>query len=219
MVEGSYSRAARLIILRNILLGITLAAPIGPAGVAVIQNGLRHGFLRAFATGVGVTMADATFLLVVFFGLSYFLEQTVVKVAILSFGAVVLLFFGYRSIRGASGRFDLDGAYVATARNPFLVGYLVNASNPISVVWWSGVFGSLLSETIGNTSRLIALAHSSTILVGIILWHASTSILTHWGRRFIHARAARLVSVFAGLALVLFGLRFGYKALILTLGR
>jgi threonine/homoserine/homoserine lactone efflux protein len=206
-------------ILHNILLGISLAAPLGPCGVAVIQNGLRHGFARAFVTGVGVTMADATFLLVVFFGLSHFLESTIVKVTILCFGAVVLVYFGYRSIRGARSPFDLEGEYVATARNPFLVGYLVNASNPISVVWWSGVFGSLLSETIGNTSRLMALAYSSTILIGILLWHASMSILTHWGRRFVNERVARFVSVFAGLALVVFGTRFGYNGLILALGR
>ena len=206
-------------VLRNIILGVSLAAPIGPASVAVIQNGLRHGFARAFLTGVGVTMADATFLLVVFFGLSYFLEHTIVKVAILCFGAVVLVYFGFRSIRSARGTFDLEGEYVATARNPLLVGYLVNASNPISVVWWSGVFGSLLSETIGSTSRLLALAHSSTILVGILLWHASMSVLTHWGRRFVHERAASFVSFFAGLALVLFGLRFGTNAIFLVQGR
>jgi L-lysine exporter family protein LysE/ArgO len=206
-------------IIRNILLGITLAAPIGPAGVAVIQNGLRHGFARAFVTGVGVTMADATFLLVVFFGLSKFLECTVVKVTILCFGAVVLVYFGFRSLRGARDSLDLEGEFVATARNPLLVGYLVNATNPISVVWWSGVFGSLLSETIGNTSRLMALANSATILIGILLWHASMSILTHWGRRFINERLAGVVSVIAGVALTMFGLRFGYIGLSLALGR
>ena len=58
------------LVLRNILLGISLAAPIGPSGVAVIQNGLRRGFRRAFLTGLGVTLADATYLLVVFFGIS-----------------------------------------------------------------------------------------------------------------------------------------------------
>jgi L-lysine exporter family protein LysE/ArgO len=206
-------------ILCNILLGISLAAPLGPAGVAVVQNGLRHGFFRAFVTGVGVTLADATFLFVVFFGLSKFLESTIVKVTILCFGAVVLVYFGFRSLRGAREGLDLKGEFVATARNPLLVGYLVNAANPISVVWWSGVFGSLLSETIGSTSRLMALANSATILIGILLWHASISILTHWGRQFINERLAGVVSVIAGVALTMFGLRFGYIGLSLALGR
>ena len=51
-------------IVRNILLGLSLAAPLGPSSVAVIQNGLKWGFRRAFLTGTGVTLADTTYLVV-----------------------------------------------------------------------------------------------------------------------------------------------------------
>jgi threonine/homoserine/homoserine lactone efflux protein len=60
-------------IVRNIFLGLSLAAPLGPSSVAVIQNGLKWGFQRALMTGIGVTLADTTYLLVVFFGLSGFM--------------------------------------------------------------------------------------------------------------------------------------------------
>jgi len=205
-------------VLRNMALGISLAAPIGPSGIAIIQNGLRHGFLRAFLTGLGVTMADATYLLVVFFGLSRFLEIRVVTVLIWSLGGLALLYFGYRSIRDAMGRIDLEKTVVATARSPLLVGYVVNVSNPIAVVWWVGVFGSLLSETAAAGSRLDALAVSSTILIGILIWHSTMSLLTQWGKRFLNERTARFISVVAGIVLILFGLRFGYNGFRAALG-
>ena len=205
-------------VFRNIALGISLAAPIGPSGVAIIQNGLRQGFLRAFLTGLGVTMADATYLLVVFFGLSKFLEIMVIKVSIWFLGALALLYFGYRSIRDAMSRIDLEGTVVVTARSPLLVGYIVNVSNPIAVVWWLGVFGSLLSETVIVGSRLEALAISSTILIGILLWHSTMSLLTYWGKRFVNERTARSISVVAGVALVLFGLRFAYRGFLAAVG-
>jgi len=205
-------------VLRNIALGISLAAPIGPSGITVMQNGLRHGFLRAFLTGLGVTMADTTYLLMVFFGLSKFLEIMVIKMLIWSLGALALLYFGYRSIRDARGPIDLDGTVVVTARNPLLVGYVVNVSNPIAVVWWLGVFGSLLSETVTVGSRINALAVSSTILIGILLWHSTMSLLTQWGKRFLNERTARFISVGAGVALVLFGLRFAYKGFLVAVG-
>ena len=205
-------------VLRNIALGISLAAPIGPSGITVMQNGLRHGFLRAFLTGLGVTMADTTYLLMVFFGLSKFLEIMVIKMLIWSLGALALLYFGYRSIRDARGPIDLDGTVVVTARNPLLVGYVVNVSNPIAVVWWLGVFGSLLSETMVVGSRVHALLVSSTILIGILLWHSTMSLLTQGGRRFLNERTARFISVVAGIALILFGLRFGYNGFRAALG-
>jgi threonine/homoserine/homoserine lactone efflux protein len=49
--------------LRNILLGIPLAAPIGPSREGIILDGLRAGFPRPFLNGVGLTLADSTYLL------------------------------------------------------------------------------------------------------------------------------------------------------------
>lgn len=208
------------LILRNIVLGLSLAAPLGPSGIAVLQNGLREGFPRAFLTGLGVTMADATYLLLVFFGLSRFLEVPVVRVGVFAVGAVALIYFGFRSLSEARHSIDLGRDVAATARNPLLTGFIVNASNPIAAVWWLGVFGSLLSESAGatGTSRLAALLSSATILIGILMWHTTTSVLTHWGRRFVNERWARLVSLLAGIALLLFGVRFAYNGALAALG-
>lgn len=206
------------VILRNIFLGLSLAAPLGPSSIAVLQNGLRQGFLRAFVTGLGVTMADATYLLLVFFGLSRFLEVTAVRIGVWAVGAVALTTFGLRSLREARQEIDLQQDVAATARNPLLTGFIVNASNPIAAVWWLGVFGSLLSESAAEASRLSALLSSATILVGILMWHTTASMLSHWGRRFVNERWARLVSLLAGVALLLFGLRFAYNAVLAALG-
>jgi L-lysine exporter family protein LysE/ArgO len=201
------------LVLRNILLGIALAAPIGPAGVAIIQNGLRAGFLRAFLTGGGVTLADATYLLVVFFGLSSFMDIPAVKISIWFLGAAALLYFGLRTLREAGKRLDLDGTHTATARNPLLTGYIVNVSNPLAIVWWLGVFGSLISEAGYASSRLAALGLSAFILVGILLFHTSMSLLSGLGKRFLNVRLMRAISSAAGIALVGFGLRFGYMGI------
>jgi threonine/homoserine/homoserine lactone efflux protein len=199
-------------IARNIILGISLAAPLGPSGVAVIQNGLRQGFLRAFLTGVGVTIADATYLLVVYFGLSSFMSIPMVKVGIWALGAVVLLYLGYQSIREGMRGIDLEKSTVSTSRSPLLVGYLVNISNPVAVVWWVGIFGSLLDASTDGAARIEVLLSSSTILIGILFWHSTTSLLTHWGKRYLNETTAKYVSVIAGVALILFGIRFAHSA-------
>jgi threonine/homoserine/homoserine lactone efflux protein len=196
------------------LLGLSLAAPIGPSGIAVIQNGMRRGFLRAFITGVGVTLADATYLLLVYFGLSSYIGIPLVKILIWALGAMVLLYLGTQSIREAAQKVDLNRTMVPTARNPLLTGYLVNISNPIAVVWWLGVFGSLLGTAVGGVTKISALLSSSTILIGILLWHSTMSLLTHWGKRILNEKTAKYITGIAGFALVLFGLRFAYYAVV-----
>ncbi len=204
-------------IIRNVLLGISIAAPIGPSSLAVIQNGLRRGFLRAFLTGLGVTMADATILLVIYFGLSGFVRLPLFKVLIWTLGAIVLLFLGSQSLREAIGKIDLERARVSTTGNPLWVGYLVNISNPIAIIWWVGIFGSLLGASPGSAAKLGALLSSSTILIGILCWHSTMSVLTHWGKRFLNERTAKYILIIAGLALILFGIRFAYYAIRLVL--
>lgn len=206
------------LILRNILLGVSLAAPIGPSGVAIIQNGLRAGFPRAFLTGLGVTLADATYLLLVFFGLAGFLDIPAVEVAVWLLGAAALLFFGIRTLREAGSGIDLEGSMIATARSPLLTGYIVNISNPIAAVWWLGVFGSLLAEAAYGSSKLYALGLSATILVGILGFHTTMSLLSHFGRRYLNERLLRVISILAGSALLLFAVRFVYMALLVLVG-
>lgn len=202
------------LILRNIALGITLAAPIGPASVAVLQNGLRRGFSQGFLTGLGVTMADASYLLLVFFGLSGLLQIRWIQSSVWFLGASALLYFGARSLREARADIGLEREASIGARNPVVAGYLINVSNPLAVVWWLGVFGSLLVESEVAAERISALASSATILIGILLWHTTMATFAHWGGGILNARIVRAITGLAGVALILFGLWFGARGIV-----
>ena len=200
------------IIVRNILLGIALAAPIGPAGIAVIKSGLQDGFTSGFKTGVGITMADATYLLVVFFGLSGFLHIPIVKVLLWALGAGVMIYLGYQSIKGPKRKIDLKESEKTIERNPLLAGYLINISNPIAIVFWVGIFGSMIDDS-QSQSKIVVLLLSSTILIGILLWHSVMSILSSYGRRFLNEGFARSISIVAGIVLLIFGIKFAYNVI------
>jgi threonine/homoserine/homoserine lactone efflux protein len=254
-------------LLRGYLLGILLAAPLGPASVAVIQTGLRSGFWRAFGTGLGIILADTTYLLLVYFGLSRFTSITWVRVLIWVFGALVLIYLGVQGVRGfwqssssdpfsaigvqqseagdqpmtdngqqttddglqaiSDGILKTDPGSRATpatrrllhtppadARSPLLVGYLINISNPMAAVWWLGIYGAMVGAAeASGAAQLSALAGGMAILLGILTWHFSMALLTHWGGRLLNPRSLRYVSLIAGLALIFFGLRFAWFAL------
>jgi threonine/homoserine/homoserine lactone efflux protein len=203
-------------IVQNIILGISLAAPLGPATIAIIRSGLKFGFLSALITAVGVVSADTTYILLVYLGLSRFVVIPMIKALIWSFGALVLFYLGYRSIKEVFRKTDFTTkSAVEIDKNSFLVGYAVNISSPIAIVWWLGVFGSILASSTQNDSNIIALLYSLTIVVGIMLWHTFLSFLTHWGNKFFRKDIVRYMSAVGGLILIGFGLRFGHNALIL----
>ena len=205
-------------ILQNIILGISLAAPIGPANIAVIKRGLKYGFLPAFLVGLGVVSADTTYLLLIYFGLSNFINIPLVRIAIWIFGALVLFYLGYSSIKEYFGKINLEDSKIKEGSNSFVVGYMVNISNPMTIVWWVGVFGSILSTSIQNVSQTMALLNSLTILIGVLSWHSLVAVSLHWGRRLINESMMKYISLIFGVVLIGFGCYFGYNALISIIG-
>jgi threonine/homoserine/homoserine lactone efflux protein len=201
-------------ILQNVILGISLAAPIGPVNVEVIKRGLKHGFIPAFLTGVGAASADTTWLLAIYLGLANFINSPFVKTGIWAFGAIVLIYLGYLSIKSSLKKTDLDRVNPKARRNSIITGYLITISNPMTIVWWFGIYGSILGSTIQYVSGALSLLYSLTIIVGVLLWFFTISALLHWGKRFINENTARFVSAVAGIVLIGFGLYFSYNAII-----
>ena len=52
----------------------------------------------------------------------------------------------------------------------------------------------------------------SAVMVGVLSWHSTLAMLTNWGRRLLNDRTFRVLSVVAGLVLMVFALRFLYDA-------
>jgi len=196
-------------ILQSLLLGVSIAAPIGPVNVEVIKRGLKHGFLLAFLVALGAACADATYVVIIYLGLSSFINIPIVQTVVWIFGMAVLIYLGYRSIKEffRKKEFKFESK---SRKNAFIAGYAVAISSPITAVWWLGVFGSIISSSI-QTSREVALLSGFVIIAGILLWFLGLSLLLNWGKRFVNERTMRYMSGVAGVVLIGFGLWFGYN--------
>jgi L-lysine exporter family protein LysE/ArgO len=195
-------------VLQHVLLGLSVAVPPGPASVAIAEAGLRRGVGRALQTALGVAMADVTFLLVVYFGLSGLVGTRWVRVTLLLSGGVVLLYLGCRTIRGARPTAGQQGGPAARTGSPLLGGYLVNILNPFAAVWWAAAFGSMLSQEAGGAAGPTALLHGAAVIAGILSWHSTVALVTSWGRGLLNERVVRVISLLAGVVLILFALAF-----------
>jgi threonine/homoserine/homoserine lactone efflux protein len=200
------------IIFQNILLGLSIAAPIGPASIAILKSGFRGGFRAAIKVALGVVSADVTYVLVAYFGLARLITIPAVKTAILFFGMLVLAYLGYQTMKDAAKNVDVEVNSLLSKKNLFLQGYAVNISNPMAVVWWLGVIGSILATTAQDGSSLVTLAYTLTIVLGIFIWHTGLSLVSHFGQRTFSSKVVKTISIISGLVLIGFALRFGYNA-------
>jgi putative LysE/RhtB family amino acid efflux pump len=57
-------------LVKGVVLGLSVAAPLGPIGVLCLRRTLAHGFLAGLAGGAGTALADALYALVAAFGVT-----------------------------------------------------------------------------------------------------------------------------------------------------
>jgi hypothetical protein len=95
-------------IVEDILLGLSVAAPIGPTNVEMIRRGLRSGFWACVRFALGVDVALIAYLAAIFAGLSFLAEIEWFNTVLSVFGVVVLFYLGHVSIKDFFDRADLD---------------------------------------------------------------------------------------------------------------
>jgi len=199
-------------LIQNILLGLTLAAPIGPVNVEIIKRGLNNGFRQAVLTGAGAMCADATYLTLIFFGLTSFLNNAVMINVLGIAGSFILMYLGFSGVRD----YFKKTAQPADGRQrifkySFVAGFALAISSPMTIVWWTGVFGALMASQEPVKNGVHAFLSCLSILLGCFLWVFALAAALHWGKNMISEKTSRVISMIAGLSLIGFGIYFFFR--------
>lgn len=196
-----------MLFLQNILLGFTLSVPLGPVNIEAIRSGLKHGFVPAFFIGLGAISADISYLTLIYFGLGkYFLIPIIQKIILLC-GAGLLFYIGVKCFQDVS--FEHEGeSMIRLQKNKYYKrGFFIAISSPMTLVWWLGVFGAVLSSNFQH-HREVSYLQSFGIMVGCFIWITILALLVHMGKNFFKPTAYKIINRGAGLALIGFGLSF-----------
>lgn len=190
---------------RGLVIGLTIAAPVGPIGVLVIRRTLTEGRLMGFVTGMGAATADGLFGLVGALGL------TVVSTMLLSgewwlrlLGGLFLCYLGVTTFLATPGEQAANlerGSYVRA----YLATLVLTLTNPLTILSFAAVFAGLgLGEITGNAG--VALLVVSGVFIGSALWW----LVLCGGVSLLRARVTppvlRWINYFSGVVIAGFGL-------------
>lgn len=202
-----------------VFLGLSLSAPIGPVNAAQLDKGIRGGFLPAWLVGLGAVAADIIYMLLVYFGVIHFLNTPFMKSFLWLFGFFILTYTGIDSLKQA-GKLSLNEM---RGREPlmksFMSGFMMSLSNPLSILFWLGIYGSVLAQTAAASNARDLVINSCAIIAGVLLWDVTMAGFASIFRKILTDRVIRTISVLSGLSLIGFGLYFGYEAILLLLER
>ncbi|EES71256.1 LysE family transporter [Paenibacillus sp. MB22_1] len=202
-----------------VLLGLSLSAPIGPVNAAQLDKGIRGGFLHAWFVGLGALSADLLYMLLVYFGVVHFLNTPFMKSFLWLFGFFVLTYIGIDSLKQAGKIPDGGMRGSEPLRKSLLSGFLMSVSNPLSILFWLGIYGSVLAQAAAHMRTHDLIINSSAIIVGLLVWDFTMAGFASVFRKLLTNRVLMLISILSGLSLIGFGLYFGYQAFLLLAQR
>lgn len=160
-------------LLKGIVLGISVAAPVGPIGVLCIKRSLTEGRKSGLVTGMGATVADTIYGAIAAFGLTFitdFLLEHEFYVRI--FGGLFLIIMGVRLFIAK------PPADVVMEKgnmwHHFVTTILLTASNPATVLFFLAAFAGLGMET-GSKNPGLSGVIVVGVLIGSAIWWLSLS--------------------------------------------
>ena len=129
--------------------GMLLQLAIGPVCLFVFGTAVEQGFGVAFGAVLGTAVTDGAEILLAILGVSALLgRHPGIRTFFKWFGAAVLGLFGLSSILGAFGiallpPISLLGAGQGGA---FVKAVLLALSNPLTILFWAGIFATKIVE-------------------------------------------------------------------------
>jgi threonine/homoserine/homoserine lactone efflux protein len=197
------------------MLGISLAVPVGPINLEMIKRGLLGGFWPSWFVGLGAVNIDFLYMFTIFLGLSPFLQNSLVQTGMLSAGILMLSYLGVTSIKEAlfSKKLYQTNNSEPTIQ-PYWTGFLLALMNPFNFVFWFGIYGVALQSIPLHFNMWKSAGLSLFIIVGIIIWNVNIAFTVHFFRTLINETVLKWLTVLAGACLLGFAYRLFLKLLI-----
>ena len=151
----------------SLWIGLSIAAPVGPIGLLVIQRTLQHGRAVGLATGLGAAVADACYGAVGAFGVVALIQRLqAARLPLALLGGAFLLWLAWRTWRAPPPAHQAQ-IVAAPALLPSFVGtFLLTLSNPATVLSFVAIFGTLAGSGAPASPWLMV----GGVLLGSALW-------------------------------------------------
>jgi threonine/homoserine/homoserine lactone efflux protein len=158
---------ALVLFAQSLLIGLSIAAPVGPIGLLTIQRTLALGPAAGLATGLGAAVADAMYGAIGAFGVTALIAWLTGARPVLALaGGAFMLWMAWATWRAPVAERAADAGSARNLLRCFGGTFMLTLSNPATILSFIAVFGALAGRLpAGSPWPMI-----SGVLVGSALW-------------------------------------------------
>ena len=193
-----------MIFLKGLILGFSIAAPVGPIGLLCINKTLQKGKLSGFLSGMGAASADMIYGSIAAFGLTAVSGFLLKEAFIIKFiGGLFMCCLGISTFIGKKSIKAVDFCSNSLLKDYFST-FLLTITNPMTILAFTAVFAGL-----GIINADKSLTSSSLLILGVFLGSALWWLLLSFGVGFIAGKSNELfisiVNKISGVIIFVFG--------------
>lgn len=189
----------------GVIIGFSIAAPVGPIGILCIRRTLAEGRLHGLVSGLGAATADAFYGGVAAFGLTFISDLLVQQQLWLRlFGGAFLCFLGIRTLLAkpsekpvSEKRTGILGAYGST--------FILTLTNPVTILSFAAIFAGVgLATAIADYGSAALLVLS--VFAGSALWWLILSGAVSIARKKVTLNVMKWINRISGAIILSFGI-------------
>ena len=154
--------------LNGAIIGISIAAPVGPIGILCIKRSLSEGRRAGFVSGLGAASADAVY------GICAGAGLTIITNFLLSYqkylglaGGIFLLYLAFSTLTSAPKQ--PQGAEPPSSGSAYLSTFFLTLTNPMTILSFIAIFAGL-GVGASQNSFWGALTLVLGVFVGSAIW-------------------------------------------------
>jgi len=190
-------------LLKGLLLGLSIAAPVGPIGLLCIRKTLLQGRWYGFVSGLGAATADAIYGAIAALGVSVIISLMKTQgVWISGAGALFLLYLAYNTFRAPV---DVQGAIESENKSFFqtyLTTFALTLMNPMTISAFVGIIAAMhIKPESGEGFLLVA-----GVFLGSAAWWFFLSLVFSALRKMISEKTMRWINRLSSIILLGFGI-------------
>lgn len=191
---------------KGIIIGLSIAAPVGPIGILCIRRTLEYGRIMGFLTGFGAATADAVYGAIAAFGLTsisllFINYQDFLRLV----GGLFLIFLGSRAFFAKPSNKSII-ARETNHFNAYLSTFFLTLTNPMTILSFIGIFAGLGIATNNESETRNAILLVIGVFIGSTIWWVLLSSAAAILRTRLTTRGLLWVNRISGMIIFGFGL-------------
>jgi threonine/homoserine/homoserine lactone efflux protein len=191
-------------LIKGLIIGFSIAAPVGPIGILCIRRTLEHGRFVGFVSGLGAATADGLYGLIAGLGLTLITNFLIGQQLWLHFiGSIFLCYLGVKIFfsRPSNKSAKANGNKPFTA---YISTFFLTITNPVTILSFIAIFSGL--GIINNYTTTLSLILVLGVFLGSALWWLLLSSVAGIVANRMKNFSLSFVNRISGLILLLFGL-------------